>query len=292
MTEEKAVTWIGIIGNSLLFVGKLIIGIMYNSIAVISDALNSFTDIITSFIVHLSIIVSHKRPDKEHQFGHKRAQPIAALVVAIFIGIVGFEVIVTAIRRILEGGSIKNGYIPIYLLIVVIITKILMYLHAKTVCKKTKSTALDAFAADHFNDFLISFAVLIGLLVANLGYPIFDPLIAIIIGMWIIKAGYDTGMDNIKYLMGEAPSEEMFENIEKIAKSVKGVLGLNDIRAHYVGTRLEAEVHIYVDKKMNIEKAHTIGKKIQKKLERLEEVERVFVHIDPFEGEFRKERKF
>jgi cation diffusion facilitator family transporter len=292
MTEEKAVTWIGIIGNSLLFVGKLIIGIMYNSIAVISDALNSFTDIITSFIVHLSIIVSHKRPDKEHQFGHKRAQPIAALVVAIFIGIVGFEVIVTAIRRILEGGSIKNGYIPVYLLIVVIIAKILMYLHAKTVCKKTKSTALDAFAADHFNDFLISFAVLLGLVVANLGYPIFDPLIAIIIGMWIIKAGYDTGMDNIKYLMGEAPSEEMFENIEKIAKSVKGVLGLNDIRAHYVGTRLEAEVHIYVDKKMNIEKAHTIGKKIQKKLERLEEVERVFVHIDPFEGEFRKERKF
>ena len=92
--------------------------------------------------------------------------------------------------------------------------------------------------------------------------------------------------------MGEAPSKELFEKIEKVAKSVKEVIGLNDVYAHYVGTLVEAEVHIYVDKKMNIEKAHDIGKKVQKKLEKMDEISKAFIHIDPFLGKFEKEKKF
>ena len=89
MKEERKASILGIIGNIFLFIIKIIIGIMYNSISIISDAINSFTDIFASFIVHLSIVVSGKKPDKGHQFGHDRAQPIAGLIVAIFIGIVG-----------------------------------------------------------------------------------------------------------------------------------------------------------------------------------------------------------
>lgn len=292
MREEKTAGLIGIIGNSLLFLAKITVGIMYNSIAIISDALNSFTDIIASLIVHLSVIVSYRKADREHQFGHKRAQPIAGLIVAIFAGIIGFEIIAASIRKIMEGGEIVKGIFPIILMISVMIIKFFMYVYTKRVCKKTKSTALIAEAVDHRNDVLVSLAVLIGVGASNLGYAMFDPIIAMIIGVWIIKCGYDIGMDNIKFLMGEAPSVGLFEKIEEKAKTVRGVIGLNDVRAHYVGTDIEAEVHIYVDRKLNIVKAHDIGKKVQGRLEKMGEISRAFVHIDPFQGKIDRGRKF
>jgi cation diffusion facilitator family transporter len=292
MKYEKRASWLAIIGNSVLFIGKIIIGFMFNSIAIISDALNSFTDIIASAIVHISLIVSHKKADKEHQFGHERAQPIAGLIVAIFTGIVGFQVITESIRRIISGGEIVKGILPIILVILVMIIKFIMYTYTKAVCKRTKSIALAASSIDHRNDVVISFAVLIGVIFSNLGYPLLDPVAAIIVGLWIIKSGFDIGMDNIRYLMGEAPSEVLFDKIEETAKSVRGVIGLNDVGAHYVGTAIEVEVHIYVDKKMNVQEAHDIGKEVQKRIENLEDISRAFIHIDPFEGKLNKGRKF
>lgn len=289
---EKTATWMAIIGNSILFIVKITVGLLYNSIAIISDSLNSFTDIIASLIVHHSVRISYKQPDKDHQFGHKRAQPIAGLIVAIFTCIVGFQVILAAITRLINGEAIKPGLLPLYVMAAVMVIKLGMHIYAKAVAKKTKSTAIMASATDHRNDVLIAFTVLIGVFASEHGYPIFDPIVALVIGCWIIKAGYNIGRDNLKYLMGEAPSKELFDKIEKEAKSVKGVIGLNDVRAHYVGTAIEVEVHIYVDRKMNIEKAHDIGKAVQKKLESMEDISRAFIHIDPFEGKFLKVEKF
>jgi cation diffusion facilitator family transporter len=265
---------------------------LYNSIAIISDALNSFTDIIASLVVHISIIVSYQRPDSGHQFGHKRAQPIAGLIVAIFTGIVGFEVITASIRRLLDGQTAQQGIPPIVITFVVIIIKAALYVYTKIIYNKTKSTALLASSIDHRNDMLISFTVLIGVIATFFGYPILDPIVAVIIGIWIIKSGFDIGMDNIKYLMGVPPSENLFEKIEEHAKSVPGVIGLNDVRAHYVGTQIEAEVHIYVNNKLNIRKAHDLGKVVQKKVEGIPDISRAFIHIDPFNGKFIRKRKF
>ena len=199
MKEEKKATWLGIIGNILLFVSKLIVGIAYNSIAIISDALNSFTDIIASFIVHLSVIISYGEPDKEHQFGHDRAQPIAALIVAIFIGIVGFEIIAASITRILEGQRLEPGLFPVFLIAIVMIAKFVMYLYTNMIYKRTNSIALKASTIDHRNDVLISFAVLLSIIISNFGYPIFDPLVGIVIGVWIIISGYNPNSDDYSY---------------------------------------------------------------------------------------------
>ncbi|MBW2975397.1 cation transporter, partial [Candidatus Woesearchaeota archaeon] len=101
------------------------------------------------------------------------------------------------------------------------------------------------------------------------------------IGGWIINVGYKIGTDHMKCLIGEAPSTELIAKIKKIALGIKGVKGINDVRAHYVGVLLHVEVHIEVDKKLTILRAHSIGKKVQNKLEELDIVDRAFVHIDP-----------
>lgn len=279
--SAKKATILGIIGNIILFILKIIVGVVYNSIAIISDAINSFTDIIASIIVFISVKVSAKRADKGHPFGHKSAEPIAGLIVAIFIGIVGFEVIKYAFERLLSGTTMIRGIVPLIIIGFTLVMKFFMYVYFLRVAKKTKSIAILASAADHRNDVLISFAALIGVGGAYFGYPILDPIVALVIGLWIIYAGYRIGMDNLKFLMGEAPSKELVEKIKNIALKVECVRGLNDVRVHYVGVLLQAEVHIEVDRTLTIYRAHTIGKRVQNKLEKLEEVNRAFVHIDP-----------
>ncbi len=280
--SERFAIWMGIVGNAVLFGGKIVIGLSFNSIAIISDSLNSFTDIIASTIVFISIRASYRAADAEHPFGHHRAQPIAGLIVAIFTGIVGFEVITQAVTRLISGGAgVEPGLLPIVLVVGVMVIKLGMHLVAASVAKRTGSTALRASAADHRNDVLISAAVLAGVVAANLGLPVFDPIVAILIGLWIIRAGFAIGRDNLRFLMGEVPPKELLDRILEKARAVDGVLALNDVSAHYVGTVVEIEVHINVDRHIDIERAHAIGKQVQWAIEGMKEVSRAFIHIDP-----------
>jgi len=277
----KKATVLGIIGNIILFILKIIVGVIYNSIAVISDAINSFTDIVASIIVFISVKVSSKRADKEHPFGHARAEPIAGLIVAIFMGILGFEIIKVAVDRLISGDGIIKGIVPIIAMGFTLVLKLFMYLYTGKVAKKVNSTALLAMGVDHRNDVLICIGVLIGLSGAYFGYSFFDPLVAILVGLWIIYSGFKVGMDNIKFLIGAAPSDELMMKIKDIALVVKGVKRIHDVKAHYVGVLLQVELHIEVVGSLTISKAHTIGKRVQNKLEKLESVDRAFVHIDP-----------
>jgi cation diffusion facilitator family transporter len=280
---ETFATWMGIVGNAVLFAAKIVVGFSFNSIAIISDSFNSLTDIVASTIVLISVRSSYRAPDEGHPFGHSRAQPLAGLVVAILTGIVGFEIIAQSFSRLFTGEQIRPGLTPLVLLAGVMVVKLGMHLTAKTIATRARSTALMASAVDHRNDALISAAVILGVGAAEAGYPIFDPLAAIAVGIWIIWAGFRIGRDNIKFLMGAAPPPELVERIRAIAHATPGVLALNDVFAHYVGTSVQIEIHINVDRRITIDEAHGIGKAVQRAIENLEEISRAFVHIDPLE---------
>lgn len=278
---EGLAIWLGIVGNALLFGGKILVGFWFDSIAIISDSLNSFTDIIASLVVFISIRASYREADRTHPYGHKRAQPIAGLVVAIFTALVGGEVITQAVNRLLTGEKMQPGLLPVLLVLGVMVVKLFMHLYVRAVARRTNSTALMASAADHRNDVLVSAAVLIGVLFSNVGVPIFDPIVAILIGMWIIKAGFSIGRDNLKFLMGEAPPAALVDGIRQAAGGIRGVQSVHDVLAHYVGTAIHIEVHINVQRELNVEQAHAIGKQVQAAIEGRDGVARAFVHIDP-----------
>jgi cation diffusion facilitator family transporter len=279
---EKIAMWMGIIGNAVLFAAKISIGTLFNSIAIISDSFNSLTDIIASAVVMISVRTSYQKPDADHPFGHKRAQPLAGLLVAILTGIVGFEIITQSVTRLINGEQIEKGLLPILLVAAVMVIKLGMHLYARMVGKRTGSPAILASAADHRNDVLVSAAVLAGVVASNLGLPVLDPIVGILIGLWIIRAGFGIGRTNMKYLMGEAPPPELVERIKEKARGIEGVIALNDVFAHYVGTEVEIEVHIDVDRHMSIEQAHDIGKHVQWAIEEMPEISHAFIHIDPF----------
>ena len=278
---KKRAAILNILGNILLFIVKVIIGFLYNSIVIISDALNSLVDIVSSGIIYLSVKVSSESADKEHPFGHKRAEPIAALIVAVLTFVVGFEIIRIAFERLVTKTISEFGIIPLIVLVAVIIIKLIMYLYSISVGTKTKSTAILASAIDNRNDIAVSVVAIIGFAGSHLGMIFLEPSAAMLIGLWIIISGFSIGINNLKFLMGEAPKKDLLEKIKNAASKVEGVKGIHDVKAHYVGTLVQVEVHISVDRNLTIYRAHTLGKKVEKEVEKLQEVEKAFVHIDP-----------
>jgi cation diffusion facilitator family transporter len=272
---------IGIAANIFLFVIKAVIGILSNSIAVISEAVNSLTDIFSSAAIKYSIYVSSKKPDREHQFGHNAAQPIAAFIVAVFAFVVGFKIIEESVGRIINPQIIKKQTLVYVILFITIFTKIILSRFQFKVSRKYSSTAIKAASVDSLNDVLSSSIAILGVFFSSLGLPFLDGIAGILVAMFILKTGYELAKENIDYLMGKAADEQLILEIAEKALKIKGVKGLNDLRSHYVGDKFHIEIHIEVDKNCPTEISHDIGKDVQYEIESLAQIQKVFVHIDP-----------
>lgn len=274
-------TLIGLTGNIFLFAIKLIAGFISGSLALISDAINSLTDIFASTAIFVCVRVSDKEADEGHPFGHHRAEPIAGLIVAILAGVLGFEVIRVSVERLISPETLSIGFLSLMVPIATIITKSVMAWHLKRVGELANSPAIKASAFDSFNDVFVSFAAFIGILGAQQGYDLMDPIAGFFISLWIIYAGYKIGVENIDYLMGKSPDREFMKLIEYATKGTPGVKSLNKIRAHYVGNFIHVEMHIAVDKNLSTFDSHAIGEDVELRLERFDAIEKAFVHIDP-----------
>ncbi len=276
---------LNIIANTFLFAIKIVAGLMSGSIALISDALNSFTDVVSSIAIFVCVKISNKDADEGHPFGHSRAEPVAGLVVAILAGILGFEMIRSSVERFIQvgEGGIDVIVTPITLLVpvITIILKSLMAWRFGKTGKAINSPAISASAVDSACDVAVAAAAFIGLLGVWFGYPILDPIAGFAISLWIIYTGYKIGIENIDYLMGKAPPKELLEEIKEAACAVKGVLSINKVRAHYVGPFVHVEIHVAVDKELSTLVSHAIAETVARNLEALAAIDKSFVHIDP-----------
>ncbi len=278
---EKRATNIALGLNILLFVIKLIVGLISNSIAIISEAINSFTDIISSIAIRFSIKVSSQKPDEKHQFGHSAAQPIATFIVAILAGLLGLNIIQESIKRIISPPEVSLNLYVYLVLGITITTKIIMNRYQTIIGKKYNSPAIRAQAVDSINDVLASSFALFGIIGVQLGYPLVDGIGGLLVSFFIFRSGYEIAKENIDYLMGKAADQELVFEIVNRALKVEGVKGMNDLRSHYVGNKFHIEIHIEVDQRTNTKDSHDIGKKVQFAIEEIPEVQKVFVHIDP-----------
>lgn len=277
----KRATNLALAANIILFAFKITIGLISNSITLISEAVNSLTDIISSFAIMFSIRISVLKPDEKHQFGHTAAQPISAFIVAVLAGVLGLNIIQESIRRIITPAQVEVNIAVYLVLIVTIIFKILMNRYQTHIGRKFNSPAVRAQAVDSINDVLAASLALLGIIGVQAGYPRIDGVGGIFVAFFIFRSGYEIARENIDYLMGKAADEELIIEIANRALKIKGVEGLNDLRSHYVGDKFHVEIHIEVDKGATTRESHDIGKLVQYAIEELPEVQKVFVHIDP-----------
>lgn len=274
-------TLLNILGNAFLFIIKLWAAVISGSIALLSEAFNSLTDIASSIAVFICVKVSDKGADEGHPFGHSRAEPVSGIIIAVFAGILGFEVIRSSVARLFTEAEVVVGTFALLVPIITVVLKAFMARYFKRVGKEIGSPGISASAVDSLCDVMVALAALTGIVGVKLGYPFLDPLAGFVIGLWIIYTGYSIGIKNIDYLMGSAPPPELTEDIKAAALSVPGVESINTVRAHYVGHFIHVEIHIGVPKHLSTFDSHAIGKEVERKVEMIKAIEKSFVHIDP-----------
>lgn len=247
------------------------------SAAVLSDAFNASLDVLTYSLAYVSMRIHERHPDADHPFGHRRAEPLAGLLFAVFAAALGAAVVRDGIGNLQAPRAVTADQVSVSLLLTSIVLKGGMALWFRWGAARTQSPALRASFVDSRNDVLASSVALIGLGAG--GYV--DVAAGLAIGAWIIVSGVRVGLENVGYLMGSAPPPEVQGQILAAARSVPGVLGVHDLRAHYVGDRIHVELHIELDLRLSLAEAHDVAVQVRRAVEALELVQEAFIHIDP-----------
>ncbi|WP_123534920.1 cation diffusion facilitator family transporter [Halosimplex salinum] len=254
------------------------------SLAVESEAINSTADSVYSLVTVAGLYLTTRPPDFEHPHGHERIEPFVGLFVALGIFAAGGAVLYQSANSLLSGDvTVSRGPTAVAVLVVAAVTKYGLYRYVLAAGERNNSPALTATALDNRNDILTASAAIVGVLGAGAGYPILDPLAAVVVAIGIVYTGVEVVRDNLGYLVGRAPPEELRREIVRRALSHPDVEGAHDVIAHYVGPEIDVSLHIEVEGDRTLREAHDIESAVVASIRDLPEVDDVFVHVDPRE---------
>ena len=276
---------ITLVGNILLAVGKGIVSYITGSVALYSDAANSVSDVVYSLALAVGIWVSIQPPDLTHPQGHARFEPLVGMVVALSMTIAGYEALRTSIGRFLAGGSAIELDLPALILLVSAAIKAGMYFIITKLAQKAESPALRATAKDNLADVLTSTAAFIGILGSNFLHPLLDPAAGILVALWIFRSAFQAGKENLEFLTGAGADEDLRQKIIDTANSVEGVGRVHHMMSDYVGPKLVIDMHINLPGDYSLDEVHAVEDKVVEALEALPEVDRAYIHVEPFEDE-------
>lgn len=277
-----------IIGNVALSAFKLFAGIVAHSTAMLSDAVHSLSDVMSTLIVMVGIKLSHKESDSNHQYGHERMECVASILLAVLLAITGAGIGYTGLQKVLQGNMAAvevPGVLALVAAVVSIAVKEAMYWYTRKAAKHINSGALMADAWHHRSDALSSIGGFVGILGARLGLPVMDPLAAVVICLFIIKAAYDVFMDAVSKMTDEACDEETARALLALISGQPGVLGVDKMKTRLFGNKLYVDVEIKVQGALPLTQAHGIAQQVHDILEEtFPQIKHCMVHVNPQEA--------
>ena len=276
-----------IICNVLLTVFKFVAGFLGHSLAMISDAIHSASDVFSTIIVIIGIKISAKAADKDHEFGHERYECVAAILLAVLLFATGCGIGYSGITKIVDG-SYKTAQLPDYLAmsaaIVSIVVKEAMFWYTYAAAKKTNSGALKADAWHHRSDALSSVGSLVGIVGAMCGVPVLDCVAAIVICLLILKAAISIFIDAVNKMTDKACDPKTEEEIRQFVSTCEGVKNVDQLMTRLFGNRIYVIVEIACDENMLLKDAHAIAETVHDGVEKnFPLVKHVTVHVNPYE---------
>lgn len=267
--------------NIVLALLKIISGHIFQSVSLLSDGLNSLSDLITNILVIVGLKVGNNPEDSEHPFGHGKIESVFSVIIGTFIIISAFEVIQENFLKLFEknSGVLLNKW-PIIITIMTIIIKIFQLIFMKQKTSKEKSALIETLLTDYKMDIVISASVLVGLLLSLIS-PLFDIIVGLIIAIYIIVNGYQLISENSLILL-DSQDEKLLEEIREDILKFSEIENAHDFRMTTSGK----EIYIFVDVRMNrnktIEEAHEIVNEITKTLKyKYKNVKRILIHVEP-----------
>ena len=281
--EGKKAAIVAIVANCFLTTFNIIIGIMSGSYALISEGAHTLSDIITTIVAYAGFKIGQKPADEEHPIGHGRAEAISGLVIVLFLTMVAYEIMSGAVEKILNPSLIT---VPDTFAAIMAVFGILVNLSVSEyiidIGKKIKSPAIIADGQHQRTDIFSSVAVLLGVIVSNMGYPILDPFIGLVIGFLILKTAYDIGKANLDNIMGKLPSQEFIDRIKEIADNTPPAQEAHNIKVDYLGSYAVVTLHVKLDGNLTLDETHEIVHQVQDNIiKEMPEVKYVMVHACP-----------
>ncbi len=272
---------IGIASNFLLFFIKFTVGTIFNSISITADAINNLSDSGSSLVTLVGFKLSGKPADSQHPYGHARMEYIAGLIVSFIVLFLGFQMGKTSIEKIIHPQEATFSIIAVVMLVVSILIKFWQFLFYRKIGKTIDSITLLATSVDSRNDILSTFAVLVAVIITRLTGFNLDGYMGLVVALLIIITAINLIKDTISPLLGNAPSKELVDNINKKILSYDGIIGLHDLIVHNYGVaRCFASVHCEVCAEQDIMISHDIIDNIERDFLR-DYCINLVIHIDP-----------
>lgn len=271
---------ISILANIALFILKFWAGAVSGSIALTADAWHTLSDSVSSVVVILGARLSSKKPDKDHPFGHGRWELVSSIIIAVFLGVIGFGFITDSISSLSARESANFGTIAIVVTIVSILVKEGLAQYAFYLARKTDSSTIRADGWHHRTDSLSSLVILIGIFFRNQFWWI-DAILGMAVSLLIFYTAYEILMEAVNKILGEEPGDELIEEVKSLIRT----LYLYDLHPHhfhihnYISSK-ELTFHIKIDNHLTVEAGHAIATSIEELIrEKLSMT--TTIHIEP-----------
>jgi len=282
LETPEASTKLSLAANVVLLVLKIAGGVFGHSKALIADSLNSFLDLIANSAILFGLNLAKRPADADHQYGHGNADVIAASFVAIIIFATGIFIGYDSIEVIIHGRYRVPNSFATGVAVFTIVLKSGLYRYTKKIGLRSKSPAVLANAQDHKSDVYASSGALFGIVVAQLGYPVLDPVGGIWVSIFILRNAVNLIRDNIHTLMSGAPDWGTVERVRNTAMEIRDVKGIVATRMRTLGARHIVDIEIFVDKNLSVLRGHDIAERVrQLLLSRYDDIIEVMVHVEP-----------
>ncbi|WP_113927868.1 cation diffusion facilitator family transporter [Bacillus sp. P14.5] len=271
---------ISIIAYIILSITKLTIGFRADSEALRADGLNNTTDIAASIAVLIGLKLSQKPADKDHPYGHWKAESIASLIASFIMMAVGLQVLYGSFLSVIEGKQHAPDMTAAWTGILSATAMYFVYRYNKQIANKINSHAVMAAAKDNLSDAWVSIGTAIGIIGAQFNLAWLDPLAAAIVGLLICKTAWDIFRESSHYLT-DGYDEKKLSNYQGAVMEVPGVKGVKDIRARAYGNNTVVDIVILVSSTLDIKDAHDISSKVEDHLKETHQIYDVHVHVEP-----------
>jgi cation diffusion facilitator family transporter len=283
--SKKFAAGMSIASNTTLVVGKLIVGILINSVSVISEAVHSGIDLMAAVVAFIAVKESSKPPDKRHPFGHGKAESLSGFFEGLLIFLAIIIIVYEAIIKIVKGAEIGQPDLGLWIMGLSAFLNFIVSRQLFKVSKKSESLALEADALHLSTDVLTSVGVFVGLLLIKItDLHILDPLVALGVAVVIAHAAYDIVKRSFHDLMDEGLSEQELSAIELVLKDHSGYfIGFHDLRSRKTGNVREIDLHLVQSHDISLADAHKVCDHIEEEIIKAIPKAHVTIHVEPLE---------
>lgn len=275
-------TWISVVVNIALSTVQIVVGVFAKSQGLIADGVHSLSDLVADFAVLLANHHSRKDADTEHPYGHQRFETGASLVLGLLLLAVGLGMVWTAVLKLEQPELIPSVHLSaLWVALAALVAKECLFRYMLRVATAVKSGMLVANAWHARSDAASSLVVAFGIVGNLLGYPLLDPIAALIVGCMVGKMGWSFGWDALNDLMDRGADAQEVEAIQHTIAQTPGVLGVHELKTRRMGDMLVADAHIVVDANITVEAGHGIAVEARRRVMQQHAVLNLMTHIDP-----------